>query len=249
MTAAAPSAKPLLRSATIEMITTGMRASVRHLLEAAEELPAVHVGQHDVEGDQRQRLLHREDQRRLGGGGVQHLEALRLELHADQLRGLEVVLHHQRGARARPAPRRGARPATLADASARLLRRPERQPDREAGALAHGALHRHRAAVQLGEELDHGQPEPRALELSRQAAVDLTERLEEVLQPLRRDADAAVGDADLEKLGELVVGQREAPARPGARRAGRPRRAGRGAARRVTWPPSTVNFTALESRL
>ena len=73
----------------------------RHLLEAAEELPAVHVGQHDVQGDQRQRLLHREHQRGLGGGGVQHREALRLELHADQVGGLEVVFHHQRGARAR----------------------------------------------------------------------------------------------------------------------------------------------------
>ena len=107
MTAAAPSAKPLLRSATIEMITTGMRRSVRHLLEAAEELPAVHVGQHDVQRDQRQRLLHGERQRGLGGGGVQHLEALRLELHADQFGGLEVVFHHQRGARARRRLDRG----------------------------------------------------------------------------------------------------------------------------------------------
>ena len=80
MTAAAPSAKPWLRSATIEMITTGMRLSAGTCFEAAEEFPAVHVGQHDVQGDQRQRVLGREHERGLGGGGVQHLEALRLEV-------------------------------------------------------------------------------------------------------------------------------------------------------------------------
>ena len=51
--------------------------------------------------------------------------------------------------------------------------------------FVHGALDRHGAAVQLGEELHHGQAQSRPLELARQAAVDLTERPEELLEPLR----------------------------------------------------------------
>ena len=127
MTAAAPSAKPLSRSATIEMITTGTRSSAGICLRRLEELPAVHVGQHDVQRDQRQRLLRREHQRGLGGGGVQHREAFRLELHADQLRGLVVVLDDQRGARARQR-RRGQR------GDRRLGRRERRLPPAPAAA-------------------------------------------------------------------------------------------------------------------
>ena len=148
---------------------------------------------------------------------MHHLETLRFELHADQCSGFEVVFHHQRGARARQRlDTGGARHFGRRECP--FLRRPERQPDRETGALAHGTFHRHRAAVQFGEEFHHGQTESRALVLPRQATVDLTEGLEQVLQPLRRDADAAVGDADLEKFRKLIVGQREAPARPGAGR-------------------------------
>ena len=56
-----------------------------------------------------ERLLHRERQRGLGRGGVQHGETLGLELQADQVRGFEVVFHDQRGARSRqPLIRRAA---------------------------------------------------------------------------------------------------------------------------------------------
>ncbi len=78
------------------------------------------------------------------------------------------------------------------------------------------ALDRHRAAVQFGEQLHHRQPQAGAFEFSRQPAVDLAEGHEQPLQSVRRDADAAVGDAQLEKLGELVGGQREAASGAGA---------------------------------
>ena len=103
-TAAAPSEKPLLRSATIAMITTGIAPDIGNLLEAVEELPAVHARQHDVQRDQAERLLRRHHQRRFGAGGVQHGEALGLEQHADQVGRLVVVFDHQRDA-VRPAAR------------------------------------------------------------------------------------------------------------------------------------------------
>ncbi len=145
---------------------------------------------------------------------MQDHEALRLELHANQVGGFVVILHHQRGKRSRQrlGGLGGGRPGRCEQLA---LRRPEREPDREAGPFAHFAFHRHRAAVQVGEELDHGQTEPSAFEFSGQAAVDLTERLVETLQTFRRDAHATVGDADLEKLREFVVGHREAPAHSG----------------------------------
>jgi hypothetical protein len=111
---------------------------------------------YDVQRDQGQRLLHREPQRGLGGGGVAHLEALGLELHADQFSGFEVIFHHQRSARFhRRLDKRGGR--RFRRRQRRFHRRSQWQPDREGGALAHGAFHRHRAAVQLGGEFDHGQ--------------------------------------------------------------------------------------------
>ena len=64
------------------------------------------------------------------------------------------------GARARPA-RSGARSGSHTVKQEPLLDR---------------ALDGHGAAVQLGEELDHGEAQPRPLELPREPAVDLTER-------------------------------------------------------------------------
>ena len=152
----------------------------RRSLDLIQELPAIHVGQHDVQGNERQRLPRRENQRRLGGRGVQDDEALGLELHTDEVGGLVVVFHDQRSKRSRG--RLGwesrDRPGRCKQLS---LRRPEREPNREAGAYCYFTFHRHRAAVQVREELDHGQTESRALEFSRQAAINLAERLEEGL--------------------------------------------------------------------
>ena len=217
-----------------------MRREVGHLLDAAEELPAVHVGQHDVERDERQRLLHRERERGLGGGGVQHREALGLELHADQLGGLVVVFDDQRGARAREPPRceRGRRLGRRRDR--RFRRRAERQPDREAGALARRRSPpppRRRAARRAASPSPGPRPVPSNFR-ARPLSIWLN-GWNSCRSPSRRDADAAVGDADLEELRELVVGQREAPARPARRTAGRRRRAGRGrraaSPRRLRW--------------
>ena len=62
--------------------------------------------------------------------------------------------------------------------------------------------------VQLGQELHHGEAEARALELPCEPAVDLAEGPEQPLQIVRRDADARVRDADLQKLRERALGQR-----------------------------------------
>ena len=114
--------------------------------------------------------------------------------------------------------------------------------------FAHGALDRDGATVQIGEELDHGQPEARALELSRETAVDLAERLEQPLQPFGRDPMPLSVTLISRNSLELVVGQREGAARPGPDTAPTSARGTR-LARRVTSPPSVVNFTAFESRL
>ena len=187
----------------------------RHLLKASEEVPPVHAGQQDVQGDQRQRLLHRENQRGLGGGGMQYFETLRLEVDADQVGGLEVVFHHQRHACSRRR-RDTARDRPSRRREHRCFRRMERQPDREAGALANGTFHHHRAVVQLDELSHHGQAQSRAFEFSCQSAVYLAKGPEQLLQSLQRDADAAVGDADLDELRECALGQREGAAIPGA---------------------------------
>ena len=69
---------------------------VGNLFQAVEKLPAVHVGKHDVQRDQREPLLYRDRQRRLGGSGMQDGEAFGLELDTDQVGRLVVVFHDQR---------------------------------------------------------------------------------------------------------------------------------------------------------
>src|SRR3954464_10945953 len=80
--------------------------------------------------------------------------------------------------------------------------------------MSHRALDRDRAAMQLGEQLHHREPEAGALELARQPAVDLAEGLEELLQPVGGDADATVADGHLEKFRELIARERTASPRP-----------------------------------
>jgi hypothetical protein len=63
----------------------------RHLLDATEELPSVHVREQEVQGDQGQWLLHGERQRLLGGDGVEHGEALRLGIRIQQCRGVTCI--------------------------------------------------------------------------------------------------------------------------------------------------------------
>src|SRR5450631_3828127 len=161
----------------------------REPFQVNEQIPSVHRGQEDIERDQRQQLLAREDERRLGRGGLQHFEPHGLQLQANEIGGLEIVLDDERRARfrARFHERDGRHVDRRDDA---LFRRPEREPYHEAGALPDGAFDRDAAAVQLGEKLDHGETESGALVLPGQPAVDLTEGLEQVLEPLRRDADA-----------------------------------------------------------
>ena len=125
-------------------------------------------------------------QRRLGGGGVQHREALGLELHADQLRGLDVVFHDQRGARAGRrrdagtagvASRRDAPPSSGARSGSQTVKH-EPSPT----ALSTATV----PPCSSARSLTIARPEAGALELARQAAVDLAERLEQLLQALRR---------------------------------------------------------------
>ncbi|KAK0350874.1 hypothetical protein LTR94_027246, partial [Friedmanniomyces endolithicus] len=69
-----------------------------------------------------------------------------------------------------------------------------REPNAEKGAAAGCILDRDVAAVGLHETLDDAKPEPRAVT---GAAVGAPEAFEDVFAILRRDARAAVADADL----------------------------------------------------
>ncbi len=58
--------------------------------------------------------------------------------------------------------------------------------------------------------LDHRQPQPGALEFARQAAVDLAERLEQLVHVALRDANSGVADTHLQKMLIVTGWQREA---------------------------------------
>ena len=58
--------------------------------------------------------------------------------------------------------------------------------------------------MKFNELFHHREAQSGPLEPSRQPAVDLAERPEEQLESLRRDADARVGHADPDELGESI---------------------------------------------
>ena len=68
--------------------------------------------------------------------------------------------------------------------------------------------------MQLYEQFDHGETKSCAVESPGQATVDLTERSEQMLHAIGRNADAAVGDAQFEEVREVTLGQREPSAGP-----------------------------------
>src|SRR4051812_22683930 len=70
----------------------------RHVLETAEQLPTIHLREHDVERYQRQLILLRQHQRGFGRHGVNDLEAFRLEVYANELGGFQVVFDDHRDA-------------------------------------------------------------------------------------------------------------------------------------------------------
>ena len=110
-------------------------ASSGHLLQAVEEFPAVHVGQHDVEGDQRQRLLDRERParpRRTPACSTSKPSASSCtRIRSADLKSSSTT-SAMRGPRQRARLAGGRHPGRRERA---FLGRPERQPDREAGAL------------------------------------------------------------------------------------------------------------------
>ena len=150
------------------MMTTGTRADGRQLLEAVEELPAVHVGEQMSSVISDSGCCVAMTSAISADAACSTVEALRLELHANQLGGLVVVLDDQCGARVAMA---GSRASTIGiprdGVASTAAGGRQRQPHGEARALAHRALHRDGAAVQLGEQLHHREAESRALELSR----------------------------------------------------------------------------------
>src|SRR5204863_8309238 len=77
---------------------------------------------------------------------------------------------------------------------------PHRERERERRADAHFALQPDFAAVQLDEPPRERETEPRALVFLRRVGADLAELLEHRFLVLGRDADAAVGDADLDHV-------------------------------------------------
>ena len=120
--------------------------------------------------------------------------------------------------------RRGADLARLGDLLGRQVRSPERDAQREGAALARGAGHRGRAAVQGDQLGDQRQPDAGALVAARPGAADPVEPLEQVRQLGRRRCRCPVSATSS-----------SAPS-------------GRADSRTVT-PPSKVNFSAFDSRL
>ncbi len=179
----------------------------RELQDAAGGLVAVHLGhldvhQHDVVGvaavgqhavDRLAAVAHD------GGSGTLELQrALQHEL-VDL-----VVLGHQHTHAVEAS--RGVAPGGVRRAL-RLARGRghEGQAQLEDAARAGLAAHQHDAAHQLGQAAADGQAQPGAAEAPRGGRVGLLERVEQMPQVFRRDADAAVGDAVDHLRGRAVV--------------------------------------------
>jgi hypothetical protein len=110
---------------------------IRGLLDAGEELPAVHLRQHDVEDDQREPLLQREDERVLGAGGMHDPEPLRLQLDPDQLRRTARRPPRRGPCARRPPPPPGGGEAEMV--TGEISTAGSRPPSREASDIPSGS--------------------------------------------------------------------------------------------------------------
>src|SRR5689334_5892432 len=81
-----------------------------------------------------------------------------------------------------------------------------RQRHREDASAPFFALHRHRAAKQLGHPLHDAEPEARALTVCALRRIHLPERLENLREMFGRDADAGVGHLD--RVAMMIDGPR-----------------------------------------
>ncbi len=155
-----------------------------------------------------------------------------------------VLLSHQRTC-SRPPPRGPcairrlldhARPWRQRTGDRQGFRRLDWEPDREPRALTRSALHRDRTAVELGEQLDHRQTQTGALELPSQAAVDLTERLEQLRQsPREMPMPLSVTQISRKSVNSLSANGKLRPAQAPGHVPTSPR--GHRRARSVTRPP------------
>ncbi len=106
-----------------------------------------------------------------------------------------VVVHHE-------DPLAGElRQGALIGQARRNLCRVDVELDAEGRAAVHLALDPNRAAHQRNESLRNRKPEPGAAVAACRGGVDLAERLEERVHPIRRDADPGVAHCERETIG------------------------------------------------
>ena len=167
----------------------------RVLLETGQHLPAVDLRQQDVEDHRHRHQLAGLAQGLRPVARDMEAETAVLQVSAEDLRGLRVVVHHQHERAVGLAVDRwpGHR---------RRLRRHRRdgQPDRERAALAPLALDAHGPAVQQGEAPGQGKAQTRSLLSASRLLVQLLELAEQPVQVRRIDADPGVGDGDLDPV-------------------------------------------------
>ena len=144
-------------------------------------------------------------QRSVGGAGRDHLRRAILEHPPDEIARVGLIVDHQdlesgelggdelRGARARRLRMQPlARVGTAMNGGQRQM-----HGDGRAQAFAR-ALDPDDAAVQLDEALHDRQPEAEPAVLARRRRIALPESFEQMRNEFRLDADAGVGDADLD---------------------------------------------------
>jgi hypothetical protein len=191
---------------------TGSALGGRITLQAVEDLPAVHVRQAEVQRDGVGLQALGGAQAGVSAGDQDHAIAAAGEVAPDKFRRPEIVLDDQ-----------DQRPGNIGPAWLCRGRGHPGKTNDEGAALAWGALHPDRAAVQFHQPLGDGQAQARAF-LFALGCPRLLVRLEDALMILGGDPDARIPDGELQLQPEL------------------PRRHRHQAA-------FGVNFTALDSRL
>ena len=181
-------------------------AHLRQLAEPADDFISVHRRQPDVEQDH----VRRENARLFQGGGTvmgdAHVVPVQSNAFRQRHRRIHVVVDDQHA----PAMRGGGQGPDVERRHA-FHGAGDRHGERRAIPEA-GALHLHRASVQLHQPADERKADPEAALGVILGAGNLDEGVEERRQRLGRDADAAVANTDFQLAVPLARGQIHAAA-------------------------------------
>ncbi len=175
------------------------RLGIRVLLELAQHLQAIHVGEHDIQQDQGGFFAPGQRQRILAIGGNEDRVLVRFELVTEQLGDVQFVIHNEK-----PGGRSAQRRASQGHFRGHVRQRfgHHRQREAKRAAPAHCALNPDASAVHLDQRTRDDQPQSRARDIRRAGRGSAEKARKELGLVIVRHPDTRIADVHLDMVAQ-----------------------------------------------